>query len=75
MWSPSLLGISNYIGGNGGTAKGSMADLRAKPLKIANAFSKESVTDWSETEKFGWHFIPFNLQMGTSGWDPESPQN
>lgn len=52
-----------------------MADLRAKPLKIANAFSKESVTDWSETEKFGWHFIPFNLQMGTSGWDPESPQN
>lgn len=40
--SPNLLGISNYKGGDGGKAKGLLANLRAKPPKTANTFSKES---------------------------------
>lgn len=70
MWSPSLLGISNYIGGNGGTAKGLMADLRTKPLKIANAFSKESATDWSENRKI---WVAFRTLQFTGGYEWMGP--
>lgn len=55
-------GISNYKGGNGGKAKGFLADLRAKPLKIANTFSKESAIGL-RTEMLGRHFVTFNVQM------------
>lgn len=47
--------------GNGRKAKGFPADLRAKPLKIPNTFSQESVTDWSENRKTWTAFC--NLQF------------